>query len=106
MDFLLGNWLLVVAVLAVLVMVYVRSHRRSPAARRRSGHLSAVESVRLRQELSSQLQDLAGETAPALLQAEAKRLRATEGSIRALEAALERAKSRTDSAKEPGNRQS
>lgn len=105
MDFLLSKWWLVIAVLALVVMVFVRSHKRSPVARRRSGNLSARELVRLRQDLSSELQDLAGETAPALLQAEVKRLNATSGSIKALEAAIDRAKRRTgDATKAPGNR--
>ena len=104
MAFLQSNWLLVVAVVALLVMVYVWSRKRSAVGRRRSGNLSAVELRRLRHDLSSQLQDLAGETAPALLQAEARRLNATEGSIRALEAALERAKRKFGAPKAPGNR--
>ncbi len=104
MDFLSSHWLWLVAVLAVMVVVYARSRKRRPASRRRARNLSATESARRRREISSQLQDLAGDTAPALLQAEAKRLNASESSLRTLEAALERAQRLSGVDSPSGNR--
>ncbi|MEJ8847491.1 hypothetical protein [Variovorax rhizosphaerae] len=47
--------------------------------------------VRRRRELMAQLEELAGDTGPALLQAEARRQRASPASVEVLEAAVARA---------------
>jgi len=86
-DALRSNWLvwggvLVMLIAAALVFfVRIRRTRETPT----------LALVRRRRELMAQLEELAGDTGPALLQAEARRQRASPASIEVLEAAVARA---------------
>ena len=87
MNALRSNWLMwaavVVFVMAVVAVVFVRA--------RRGRETPTLALVRRRRELIAQLEELAGDTGPALLRAEARRQKSSPASIEVLEAAVARA---------------
>ncbi|MEJ8856809.1 hypothetical protein WKW79_19700 [Variovorax robiniae] len=87
MDALRSNWLVwggvVLMLIAAALVVFMRT--------RRGRETPTLALVRRRRELMAQLEELAGDTGPALLQAEARRQRASPASIEVLEAAVARA---------------
>ena len=90
LDSLISRWevwvgVIVIAIAAAVAFVWFR--RRSRSGR----DTPTVALVRRRRELMAQLEELAGDTSPALLQAEARRQHASPASIEVLEAAVARA---------------
>jgi anti-sigma-K factor RskA len=82
------GWVVWVGVIAVVVVVALVVFW---LMRRRTRETPMVALVRRRRELIAQLEELAGDTGPALLQAEARRQKASPSSIEVLEAAVARA---------------
>lgn len=94
MDTLFSSWVVVcvcLTLVAVGSVVYLRSRAGSPTPDRAPRETPMVALVRRRRELSAQLLDLAGDGGTDLLQAEARRQRASAVSIEVLEAAVARA---------------
>lgn len=93
MDTLLSSWILVCVGLTAFALVVVAVLRR----RRPGGtwpvprETPTVALVRRRRELMAQLRELAGDGGSDLIQAEARRRRASASDIQVLEAAVERA---------------
>ncbi|WP_213953666.1 hypothetical protein [Variovorax sp. dw_954] len=86
LDALISNWLVwggVVVMLVAAALLFVRF--------RRGRETPTLVLVRRRRELMAQLEELAGDTGPALLQAEARRQKLSPSSIEVLEAAVARA---------------
>ena len=97
MDTMFSQWILVcgcMTALAAYVAVVLRQReerQRHQAPRRAPRETATVALVRRRRELTAQLRDLAGDDVAGLLQSEARRMRATTGSVEVLEAAVARA---------------
>lgn len=83
----MSEWVLVCVALGLVALAlaaFLRS-RRSPR------ETPTVALVRRRQELSERLRELAGEESMDLIRAEARRMKASSGSVEVLEAALAKA---------------
>ncbi|MFT4266546.1 MAG: hypothetical protein QM586_04875 [Xenophilus sp.] len=79
------GWLIAAALVIVLVLAVLRR------ARRGGRKLTMADLVRRRRELQQQLQELAGDAGPQLLQLEARRRGEASTSLAVLEAAVARA---------------
>jgi hypothetical protein len=106
MDTLISSWEVVCGCLTLVsvgIVAFLRQRAGSPKMGRAPRETPMVALVRRRRELLAQLNELAGEGGSDLLQAEARRKRASVTSIEVLEAAVARAERNTAMPELSGN---